>query len=147
MDASAPLPPLTQQPPTWAEASAFLRQLGLDGRRRPARVADVTEWLDRRADALARATTVDRAALELDVHEVETLLDVAAHAAHDSGDRRNAPLLCYLLGRAARTVAPSTSWPRSSDRRPDASRARAPPSDGRPSRSVPSGCRCCSLIS
>ena len=60
----------------------------------------MTEWLDRRADALARATTVDRAALELDVHEVETLLDVAAHAAHDSGDRRNAPLLCYLLGRA-----------------------------------------------
>ena len=29
MDASAPLPPLTQQQPTWAEASAFLRQLGL----------------------------------------------------------------------------------------------------------------------
>jgi DNA polymerase-1 len=30
MDASAPLPPLTNQTPTWAEASSFLRDLGLD---------------------------------------------------------------------------------------------------------------------
>jgi DNA polymerase-1 len=30
MDASAPLPPLTYQTPTWAEASSFLRALGLD---------------------------------------------------------------------------------------------------------------------
>jgi DNA polymerase-1 len=30
MDASAPLPPLSPQPPTWAEASSLLRQLGLD---------------------------------------------------------------------------------------------------------------------
>lgn len=29
MDASAPLPPLSPQTPTWAEASSFLRQLGL----------------------------------------------------------------------------------------------------------------------
>jgi DNA polymerase I len=31
MDASAPLPPLARQTPTWAEASAFLGELGLDG--------------------------------------------------------------------------------------------------------------------
>jgi len=31
MDASAPLPPLESQTPTWAEASAFVRKLGLDG--------------------------------------------------------------------------------------------------------------------
>ena len=31
MDASAPLPPLTHQTPTWTEASSFLRRLGLDG--------------------------------------------------------------------------------------------------------------------
>ena len=30
MDASAPLPPLTPVTPTWAEASSFLRQLGLE---------------------------------------------------------------------------------------------------------------------
>ena len=30
MDASAPLPPLTHQTPTWAEASSFVRRLGLD---------------------------------------------------------------------------------------------------------------------
>jgi DNA polymerase-1 len=30
MDASAPLPLLADQTPTWAEASSFLRQLGLD---------------------------------------------------------------------------------------------------------------------
>ena len=30
MDASAPLPPLTPHTPHWAEASSFLRQLGLD---------------------------------------------------------------------------------------------------------------------
>jgi DNA polymerase-1 len=31
MDASAPLPPLSSQAPTWAEASTFLRSLGLNG--------------------------------------------------------------------------------------------------------------------
>jgi 5'-3' exonuclease len=30
MDASAPLPPLTHQTPTWAEASSFVRDLGLN---------------------------------------------------------------------------------------------------------------------
>jgi DNA polymerase-1 len=30
MDASAPLPPLARQSPTWAEASAFVRKLGLN---------------------------------------------------------------------------------------------------------------------
>ena len=31
MDASAPLPPLNDQSPTWAEASTFVKGLGLDG--------------------------------------------------------------------------------------------------------------------
>ena len=31
MDASAPLPPLAETPPAWAEASSFLKGLGLDG--------------------------------------------------------------------------------------------------------------------
>jgi hypothetical protein len=60
----------------------------------------VNEWLDTRADALAEGTGIDRAALELSPEEIESLLDLAGHAAHESGARTNAPLLCYLLGRA-----------------------------------------------
>jgi hypothetical protein len=60
----------------------------------------VNEWLVTRADALAEGTGIDRAALELSPEEIERLLDLAAHAAHESGARTNAPLLCYLLGRA-----------------------------------------------
>jgi DNA polymerase-1 len=39
LDASAPLPPLTDQSPTWAEASTFASQLGLE--RLAARLADL----------------------------------------------------------------------------------------------------------
>ena len=60
----------------------------------------MNEWLSRKADALARATGVERAALELDDAEVDALLELAGLAAHESGARTNAPLLCYLLGRA-----------------------------------------------
>ena len=65
----------------------------------------MNEWLDTRADALAEGTGIDRAALELSPEEIETLLDLAGHAAHESGARTNAPLLCYLLGRARAGVA------------------------------------------
>ena len=37
---------------------------------------------------------------ELSDDEVDLILDLAAMAAHDSGARTNAPLLCYLVGRA-----------------------------------------------
>ncbi len=37
---------------------------------------------------------------ELTEHEEKTILDLARVAAHESGDRTNAPLLCYLVGRA-----------------------------------------------
>jgi Domain of unknown function (DUF6457) len=60
----------------------------------------VNLWLAQRADALAAAGGVDRVALELDDADVDTLLDLARIAAHESGDRRNAPLLCYLAGLA-----------------------------------------------
>jgi hypothetical protein len=33
--------------------------------------------------------------------EADVLLELARLAAHESGDRRNAPLLCYLVGFAA----------------------------------------------
>jgi hypothetical protein len=38
--------------------------------------------------------------LDLDDEQARTLLDLARIAAHDSGERTNAPLLCYLVGRA-----------------------------------------------
>jgi hypothetical protein len=61
----------------------------------------VHTWLGAVADALAREAGVPRRQLELDDGAVTTLLDVARVAAHESGDRRNAPLVCYLLGLSA----------------------------------------------
>jgi hypothetical protein len=37
---------------------------------------------------------------ELSDDDAAALLKIAKIAAHESGDRRNAPLLCYLIGRA-----------------------------------------------
>ena len=51
-------------------------------------------------NALASAAGLPPEELELDEHSVETLLDLARIAAHESGERTNAPLLCYLVGRA-----------------------------------------------
>jgi hypothetical protein len=60
----------------------------------------VNGWLSERVDVLAAAAGADRAGLELTDADIETLLDVARVAAHESGDRKNAPLLCYLVGLA-----------------------------------------------
>ena len=51
-------------------------------------------------DTLAAAAGIPATELELDDAESRTLLDLARIAAHKSGDRTNAPLLCYLVGRA-----------------------------------------------
>ena len=56
----------------------------------------MNEWLTRQADALGVGPLTDE--------EQETLLDLARIAAHDGGERTNAPLLCYLLGRAGREL-------------------------------------------
>jgi uncharacterized protein DUF6457 len=52
----------------------------------------VNEWLAARARALG----VD----DLTPEEIAQLLNLAGDAAHESGQRTNAPLLCYLVGRA-----------------------------------------------
>jgi hypothetical protein len=52
----------------------------------------VNEWLEARARALG----VD----DLSSDEISLLLNLAGDAAHESGQRTNAPLLCYLVGRA-----------------------------------------------
>ena len=48
-------------------------------------------WMNNAAEAIG--------ANELSDEEVDLILDLAAMAAHDSGARTNAPLLCYLVGR------------------------------------------------
>ena len=63
------------------------------------------EWLIRARDALASASNLAPEELELDRDTEVTLLDLARIAAHESGERTNAPLLCYLVGRAERGTA------------------------------------------
>ena len=58
------------------------------------------EWMTRVRDALAEAADLPASELDLKRDDVATLLDLAATAAHESGQRTNAPLLCYLVGRA-----------------------------------------------
>ena len=52
----------------------------------------MNEWLRDAAAAIG-------ADADLSDEEQALLLDLAAHAAHASGERTNAPLLCYLVGR------------------------------------------------
>jgi hypothetical protein len=58
------------------------------------------QWLAQARDALAAASGLPAERLELDNDAVGVLLELARVAAHESGERTNAPLLCYLVGRA-----------------------------------------------
>jgi hypothetical protein len=60
----------------------------------------VDAWLTDARDAIARASGSSAEALELNEEDVRILLELARIAAHESGERTNAPLLCYLIGRA-----------------------------------------------
>jgi hypothetical protein len=60
----------------------------------------VNEWLDEARDRLSTASGVEPGALELGQADVDDLLDLARVAAHESGERINAPLVCYLAGLA-----------------------------------------------
>jgi hypothetical protein len=62
----------------------------------------VDSWLTEARDALAAAAGLPATELELSEEDAATLLDLARIAAHESGERMNAPLLCYLVGRAHR---------------------------------------------
>ena len=57
-------------------------------------------WLAEARDALARKAGLPPEQLELSEDDAAVLLDLARIAAHESGERTNAPLLCYLVGRA-----------------------------------------------
>jgi hypothetical protein len=58
------------------------------------------EWLTRARDTLAETADIPASDLEITDAAATTLLKLAALAAHESGERTNAPLLCYLIGRA-----------------------------------------------
>jgi hypothetical protein len=64
-------------------------------------VPAVDEWLRLARDAIAGVAGLDAGGVELTPAEERTLLDLARVAAHTSGERTNAPLLCYLVGLAA----------------------------------------------
>jgi Domain of unknown function (DUF6457) len=53
----------------------------------------MNEWLERVAAAIGSDE-------RLSDEEADALLKIARIAAHESDDRRNAPLLTYLIGRA-----------------------------------------------
>ena len=61
----------------------------------------VDAWLRSARDAIAGSSGVPADELELTAEATRILLDLARVAAHDSGKRTNAPLLCYLIGLAA----------------------------------------------
>ena len=58
-------------------------------------------WLSEARDRIAERAGISPAELDLDADTEATLLDLARVAAHESGARTNAPLLCYLAGRVA----------------------------------------------
>jgi hypothetical protein len=73
-------------------------------------------WLTDVRNAIADATGIPAAELEIGEDEARELLSLARIAAHESGERTNAPLLTYLagvvVGRGAeldRVVAAATS--------------------------------------
>ncbi|MGZ4104432.1 MAG: hypothetical protein ACXVQ6_13225 [Actinomycetota bacterium] len=55
-------------------------------------------WLDQITTSLADGTGVPADAVALSPETTRAILDVARVASHASGDRINAPLLCYVLG-------------------------------------------------
>ena len=58
------------------------------------------DWITETTLRIAATTGLDAGPLLVDATQAETLLDLAGFAAHDSGERTNAPLLCFVLGRA-----------------------------------------------
>jgi hypothetical protein len=58
------------------------------------------EWTSSATERLAASIGADTAAYALTDGDIETLLDLARVAAHDSGAKSNAPLICYLVGLA-----------------------------------------------
>jgi hypothetical protein len=57
-------------------------------------------WLEEARGKLAAAVDEDPSAYDLTRAQMDELLELARIAAHESGERTNAPLICYLVGLA-----------------------------------------------
>ena len=55
-------------------------------------------WLTQARDAVAATAGLPASELEIDDETARELLNLARIAAHESGERTNAPLLAYLVG-------------------------------------------------
>jgi hypothetical protein len=60
----------------------------------------VDAWLERAVARLAQETGSVASEYSLSQAEIDELLDLARVAAHESGERTNAPLVSYLVGLA-----------------------------------------------
>jgi hypothetical protein len=69
-------------------------------------------WISDMSSRIAASAGIDASELTIDATEAEELLRLAGVAAHTSGDRTNAPLLCHVLGRAVALGAPLDSLAR-----------------------------------
>jgi hypothetical protein len=56
------------------------------------------DWFDEMVGEIATAAGIEPSGLHLPAHLRDEILDLARIASHDSGERINAPLLCYALG-------------------------------------------------
>ena len=63
-------------------------------------------WISDMTTRIADATDIPVALLAIESDDADLLLRLAGIAAHESGDRTNAPLLCHVLGRAVARGAP-----------------------------------------
>ena len=57
-----------------------------------------TKWLEEMTSRLSELTGLEPHLITPSEEQSKTLLDVARVASHSSGDRINAPLLCYAIG-------------------------------------------------
>ena len=58
------------------------------------------DWLEQARDNLAAECEDEPSVYALEQKDIDELLDLARVAAHESGERINAPLVCYLVGLA-----------------------------------------------
>lgn len=58
------------------------------------------DWISQVCSHVTVTCGIEESVLVLTEADANTLLDLAGLAAHSTGDRTNAPLLCYVLGLA-----------------------------------------------
>jgi hypothetical protein len=69
-------------------------------------MAGTGTWISDMTSRIAVSAGIDARMLTINDVDAQELLRLAGVAAHSSGDRTNAPLLCHVLGRAVARGAP-----------------------------------------